>query len=69
MRVRVKDTATVCPGRIGLVGQPLPKANRMQAEARDGRWFVSLERINRGSAASRIELFWGDELEPAEGVA
>lgn len=69
MRVRVKASATVCPGRVGVVGQPLPKANRMQAKARNGRWFVYLDRINKRNPASRIELFWGDELEPVEGVA
>jgi hypothetical protein len=66
MKVRVRKTATVCPGRLGTVGKHLPGANRKKAEARGLRWFVDLEPKNPRRTAPRIELFWGDELEPVE---
>lgn len=68
MRVRVKESAKVCPERLGTVSKNLPGAQRTIAKARGGRWFVDLDPKNPRRTAPRIELYWGDELEPA-GVA
>lgn len=66
LRVRVRLAAKVCPGRLGTVGKHLPGAQRTIAQARGGRWFVDLDPMNPRRTAPRIELFWGDELEPVE---
>jgi len=63
MRVRVKASCGLCPGRYGVVENSLPGAQRVIAAARGGRWFVGLQRVNPANASPRVELYWGDELE------
>lgn len=64
-RVRVLPSSKYYPGRVGVVERLNIFSQNLDGSLNhDGLWFVALEPTNRAKA--RVELIWGDDLEPMQ---